>query len=224
MFELSNVSHDFGASPVLLDINLRLPEQRIAILGANGSGKSTFARLLNGLVIPRKGEVRFSGASTAHDGKAVRRDVGFVFQNPDNQIVMPTLAEDIAFGLKNLGLPAAQAQARIAQELQRYDLAAFADHPIHTLSGGQKQLAALIGVLVMRPRAIVLDEPTTLLDHRNRRRLMQALADLDQQIIMVTHDLELAATFGRVIVLDGGHIIADAGPEAAIPRYLEALA
>lgn len=224
MFELSNVSHDFGASPVLLDINLRLPEQRIAILGANGSGKSTFARLLNGLVIPRKGEVRFSGTSTAQDGKAVRRDVGFVFQNPDNQIVMPTLAEDIAFGLKNLGLPAAQAQARIAQELQRYDLAAFADHPIHTLSGGQKQLAALIGVLVMRPRAIVLDEPTTLLDHRNRRRLMQALADLDQQIIMVTHDLELAATFGRVIVLDGGRIIADAGPEAAIPRYLEALA
>lgn len=223
MFELVSVSHDFAAGPVLSDITLRLPERRIAVLGANGSGKSTFARLLNGLILPRTGEVRFNNRSTAQDGKTIRREVGFVFQNPDNQIVMPTLAEDIAFGLKNLGLAESEIKARIAQELARYDLTAFADHPIHTLSGGQKQLAALIGVLVMHPRAIVLDEPSTLLDHRNRRRLMQALDGLDQQIVMITHDLEIASSFERVLVFEAGRILADGAPDAAIARYLEAM-
>jgi biotin transport system ATP-binding protein len=223
MFEIDNVSHHFGEVTVLRGLNLRLGERRIGVLGANGSGKSTFARLLNGLIIPASGTVRAFGRITAQEGRAVRRDVGFLFQNPDNQIVMPTLAEDIAFGLKNLGLGADEIEARMAAELARYDLDALRDHPTHLLSGGQKQLSALIGVLVMRPRAIVLDEPTTLLDHRNRRRLMNAIAVLDQQVIMVTHDLDLVAGFDRVLVFEAGEIVADAAPDAAIARYLEVL-
>lgn len=219
MFELENVSQDFGNGPVLNDITLRLEERRIGVLGANGSGKSTFARLLNGLVVPRSGSVRAFGHSTATHGKAVRRAVGFVFQNPDSQIVMPTLEEDLAFGLKNLGLAPEDINLRITSELARYGLEALRDRPVHSLSGGQKQLVALIGVLVMRPRAIILDEPTTLLDHRNRRRLMEALTGLDQQIIMVTHETELLAAFDRVIVFEEGRIHADAPPEEAIARY-----
>ncbi len=224
MFELENVSHDFDRRPVLSDITLRLSERRIAVLGANGSGKSTFARLLNGLVLPRRGEVRAFSRSTAQEGGAVRRDVGFVFQNPDNQIVMPTLAEDIAFGLKNLGLGSAEIEARLRAELARYDLEALRDHAVHSLSGGQKQLAALIGVLVMRPKAIVLDEPTTLLDQRNRRRFMAALAALDQQIVLITHDLDLIAAFDRVIVFEAGRVVADAAPVAATAQYLALVA
>lgn len=221
MFELEDVHHRFGEVPALEGVTLSLGERRIAILGANGSGKSTFARLLNGLVVPTQGQVRAFGLSTAREGKAVRRAVGFVFQNPDNQIVMPTLAEDIAFGLKNLGLPVGEIEPRIAENLARYDLEACRDRPVHTLSGGQKQLAALIGVLAMRPRAIVLDEPTTLLDHRNRRRLMEALAGLEQQVIMVTHDLELAESFERVLVFEAGKLAVDAPPAEAIRRYRE---
>jgi biotin transport system ATP-binding protein len=224
MFEIDRVSHRFGEREVLSSLSLTLRERRIAILGANGSGKSTFARLLNGLIIPTTGAVHFDGLSTAREGKAIRRKVGFVFQNPDNQIVMPTLAEDIAFGLRNIGLEKAEIEARLADELARYDLLSLRDHPTHLLSGGQKQLAALIGVLVMRPRAIVLDEPTTLLDHRNRRRLMAALAGLEQQVIMVTHDLDALEGFERVLVFEAGRIIADAPPAEAIQRYLEAIA
>lgn len=219
MFALDNVSHDFGEGPVLTGLTLSLPERRVGILGANGSGKSTFARLLNGLVVPREGTVTAFGRSTRSEGKAVRRDVGFVFQNPDSQIVMPTLEEDLAFGLKNLGLSAAEITVRIETELTRYDLVAHRSRPVHTLSGGQKQLAALIGVLAMRPRAIVLDEPTTLLDHRNRKRLLGVLAGLDQQIIMVTHDLEALAGFERVLVFEAGRLFADAPPDEAIARY-----
>lgn len=224
MFELEDVHHRFGAVPALAGVSLTLTERRIAVLGANGSGKSTFARLLNGLVVPAQGQVRAFGLSTAQDGKGVRRAVGFVFQNPDNQIVMPTLGEDIAFGLKNLGLPPEEIAARIDEGLARYDLAACRDRPVHTLSGGQKQLAALIGVLAMRPRAIVLDEPTTLLDHRNRRRLMEALAGLAQQVIMVTHDLELVEGFDRVLVFEAGQVVADTVPVEAIARYREIIA
>lgn len=221
MFELENVSHHFGAAAVLKGLNLRLSEHRIGVLGANGSGKSTFARLLNGLIVPASGTVKAFGHSSAREGNLVRRKVGFLFQNPDNQIVMPTLSEDIAFGLRNLGLARPEIEARIATELARYELTALRDHPTHLLSGGQKQLSALIGVLVMRPLAIVLDEPTTLLDHRNRRRLMETIRALDQQVIMVTHDLDLLTGFDRVLVFEGGEVVVDAAPEEALTRYRE---
>lgn len=229
MIEVCRVNHWFGDRaalperdrPVLREINLQLSEPRIGIIGSNGSGKSTFARLLNGLLIPTEGQVFVDGLNTRDRPKAVRRKVGFVFQNPDNQIVFPIVEEDIAFGLKNLKLKPAEIARRVDQVLDRYQLSAFRHHSTHQLSGGQKQLLAISSVLVMQPQYIVFDEPTTLLDLRNRLRIQQALAQLPQPIIVVTHDLDLIANFDRVIVFEQGKIIFDDVPSIAIPGYIE---
>ena len=151
MIVLEAVSHDFAGRPVLVDIDLALPERRIGIVGANGSGKSTFARLLNGLVLPRTGRVLIDGVDTTKDVKAIRRKVGFVFQNPDHQIVMPIVGEDLAFGLKARKIPKGEIDARIDAALARYDLGHLRERPVHLLSGGEKQLVALSAVLVTEP-------------------------------------------------------------------------
>ncbi len=161
------------------------------MIGANGSGKSTFARLLNGLVVPAQGRVRIDGLDTVRDARAIRRRVGFCFTDPDAQIVMPTVAEDVAFGLRRLKLPTDQVQRRVGDGAGRAGLADHADHPAHLLSGGQKQLLALTSVLVTEPDLLVLDEPTTLLDLRNTRRIAAVVDGLPQQVVLVTHDLDL---------------------------------
>nr|WP_210344716.1 ATP-binding cassette domain-containing protein [Methylobacterium ajmalii] len=202
------------------DLTLDLSERRIAVVGANGSGKSTFARLLNGLLVPNSGTVRVDGLDTRRDGKAVRRKVGFVFQNPDNQIVLPVVAEDLAFGLKNLGLPKDEIGRRVDEALDRYDLRPLRDHPAHLLSGGQKQLLAIAGVLAMAPEAIVFDEPTTLLDLRNKRRIAQAIDALPQRAIVVSHDLAFLEHFDRVLVFEDGRVAIDDRPAVALPAYV----
>jgi biotin transport system ATP-binding protein len=217
--ELRDVGHSYGDRVVLSGIDLRLTERRIGIVGANGSGKSTVARLLNGLVVPTSGDVLVDGLDTRTHVREVRRRVGFVFQDPDAQIVHPTVAEDAAYGLENQGVPAAERAARVAEVLERYGLAGHADHPAHLLSGGQKQLLAIAGVLVMRPARIVFDEPTTLLDLVNTRRVAEIIAELDQQAVVVTHDLELLDGFDRVLVVDGGRIVADGPPEDSVAAY-----
>jgi biotin transport system ATP-binding protein len=217
--ELIGVGHEYGQRMVLSGLDVRLPERRIGIVGANGSGKSTLARLLNGLVVPTTGIVRVDGLDTRTHGREVRRRVGFVFQDPDAQIVHPTVAEDVAYGLENLGVPPAERADRVAEVLDRYGLAGHADHPAHLLSGGQKQLLAIAGVLVMRPARIVFDEPTTLLDLVNTRRIAQVIEELEQQVVVVTHDLGLLAGFDRVLVIDEGRLVADAPPDAAVAAY-----
>jgi biotin transport system ATP-binding protein len=221
MMELQQVSHRFGDRQVLDRVDLTLREDRIAVLGANGSGKSTFARLLNGLLLPSEGEVRVDGLTTRCDGKAVRRLVGFVFQNPDAQIVLPTVVEDVALGLRDRGLSRAEIDARVDAALVEYGLADHRDHPAHLLSGGQKQLLAICSALIVEPRYVVMDEPTTLLDHRNARAVTERIASLDQQVVVITHDLDLARTCERVLVLDEGRIVADDVPRRAIDAYLE---
>ena len=223
MIEIQSVEHDYRDRPVLRGIDLTLSERRIAIVGSNGSGKSTFARLLNGLQVPTQGRVLVDGLDTKDKGKEVRQKVGFVFQNPDNQIVFPIVEEDLAFGMKNLGFTADQIAQKTNEILRRYDLEGHRDHPTHLLSGGQKQLLAIAGVLVMAPSYVVLDEPTTLLDLRNKRRVADAIAALDQTVIMATHDLDLVAAFDRVIVFDAGQVIADDIPQVAIPAYIKAM-
>jgi biotin transport system ATP-binding protein len=223
MIELSDVHHAFGDRQVLRGIDLTLRERRIAILGSNGSGKSTLARLLNGLQIPTRGHVRVDGLDTRTDGKAVRRKVGFVFQNPDNQIVLPVVEEDIAFGMKNLGFDKQTIARKTEETLQRYQLADHRSHPAHLLSGGQKQLLAISGVLVMEPDYIVFDEPTTLLDLRNKRRVAEAIGRLDQTAIVVSHDLDLIADFDRAIVIADGRVACDDVPAAAVAWYVEAM-
>ncbi|MBN8292305.1 ATP-binding cassette domain-containing protein [Rhodobacter sp. NTK016B] len=219
MIELRDVTHRYGERVVLRDLSLRLEERRVAVIGGNGSGKSSFARLLNGLQLPSAGQVLIDGLDTRSDGKAVRRRVGFVFQNPDNQIVFPVVEEDLAFGLKNLRLPRDEIRARVDAALARYDLTELREHPAHLLSGGQKQLLAIAGVMAMEPAHIVFDEPTTLLDLRNKRRVARAIAELPQNVVMISHDLELLRDFDRVIVLDEGRIVADDRPGPAIDFY-----
>ena len=218
-FELRGVGHAYGERVVLTDVDLRLTERRIGVVGANGSGKSTLARLLNGLVVPATGTVLVAGLDTSTHVREVRRRVGFVFQDPDAQIVHPTVAEDAAYGLENQGVPAAERAERVAEVLERYGLAGHADHPAHLLSGGQKQLLAIAGVLVMRPARIVFDEPTTLLDLVNTRRVAQVIEELDQQVVVVTHDLELLDGFDRVLVVDDGRVVEDGPPDSSVSAY-----
>ncbi|WP_040798649.1 energy-coupling factor ABC transporter ATP-binding protein [Nocardia higoensis] len=218
------VGHRYGERHVLRSIDLRLTERRIGIIGANGSGKSTLARMINGLLKPTSGTVTVDGIDAARKGAQVRRKVGFVFTDPDTQIVMPTVAEDLAFSLRRSGLDKAQIAARVREMLERFGLEHHGDHPAHLLSGGQKQLLAIGAVLIRKPSVIVADEPTTLLDLRNARTVAQALDAVDQQVIVVTHQLALLDTFDRVVVIDEGAVAFDGSPADAVPAYRQLVA
>lgn len=218
---VDGVSHAFGDRRVLRDVSLTLTERRIAIVGANGSGKSTLARMFNGLVTPDRGSVRVHGLDTKRSTRQVRRMVGFVFTDPDRQILMPTVAEDVELSLSRHRLDRSARAERVAAVLDRFGLAGHAGQPAHLLSGGQKQLLALATVLVTEPSVVIADEPTTLLDLRNARMLRGAFATLDTQLVLVTHDLELAGDADRVVVLGDGRVVADDEPAAALAVYRE---
>jgi len=224
LIDARGVSHRYGDRIVLVGVDVRLAEQRVGVVGANGSGKSTFARLLNGLVLPTEGSVSVDGHDTRRDGRAVRRRVGFCFTDPDAQIVMPTVAEDVAFGLRRRGLSRAEVRERVARALEAYGLADHADHPAHLLSGGQKQMLALASVLVTEPDVLVMDEPTTLLDLRNAERISGVVAGLPQQVVLVTHHLHLLDGFDRVLVFDEGHLVFDDAPATAVRHYRKLMA
>lgn len=215
-----------GDEPVriLHPLDLVLAERRIAVIGPNGSGKSTLARLVNGLVLPTAGAVRVHDASgspldTIDDGAKVRRRVGFVFTQPAAQLVMPTVLEDVALSLRREHRRRADRDAAALAVLERFGLAALADRSVHTLSGGQQQLLAIASVLAAGPGILVADEPTTLLDLRNARRIGELLLGLDQQLVVATHDLELAAQCDRALLVEGGRVIADGDPADVIAHY-----
>jgi len=219
VIELEDVRVRFGEREVLRGVSATLAERRIGVVGANGSGKSTLARLFNGLALPTSGSVTVLGHDTRRQAAKIRQRVGFLFTDPDAQIVMPTVAEDVAFSLRRQKLPAEKVKARVADVLERHGLAGHADHPAHQLSGGQKQLLALCSVLVLEPEILIMDEPTTLLDLRHSRLVAEHLRTLPQQLVVVTHDLPLLADFDRVLVLDEGRVVADAPPDEAIAHY-----
>jgi biotin transport system ATP-binding protein len=219
MIDLRGVSVERDGKPILAEVTVQLAERRVAVIGANGSGKSTFARLLNGLVEPTAGTVTIDGFDPSRQARQVRARVGFVFTNPDAQIVMPTVGEDVAFSLRGKGLTRSEINARTSEVLHEYGLADLADRPAHDLSGGQKQLLALCSVLVARPSILVADEPTTLLDARNTRLVADILMDLPQQLVVVTHDLALAARCDVALLFDGGRLLQLGDPAAAIERY-----
>jgi biotin transport system ATP-binding protein len=220
----TGVHHRFGERVVLDGIDLTITQRRVGFVGANGSGKSTLARMINGLVLPTEGTVTVDGFDTDRQGREVRRRVGFVFTDPDNQIVMPTVAEDVAFSLRRSGLGKAEIARRVDDLLLRFGLAGHADHPAHLLSGGQKQLLALASVLIAGPAVVVADEPTTLLDLRNAREVAAVLDTVPEQVILVTHHLHLLDGFDRVLVLDGGRVVADDTPAGAVAAYQALLA
>ena len=216
-----HVSVAFDERNVLNDISLELTEQRIGIVGANGGGKSTLIRLINGLGSPTAGTVTVDGLDVEKNGKEVRRKVGFVFSDAENQIVMPTVEDDIAFSLRRVKMPKADKQQKVQDMLERFNLAGHAAQSPHFLSGGQKQLLALASVLILEPDVIIADEPTTLLDLRNRIKIKKVFAELPQQLIVVSHDLNFIADFDRVICIDNHSIVADGEPSEVIQTYTD---
>ena len=221
LIEFKNVSVARDGRPVLRGINLSLTEHRIGILGPNGSGKSSFIRLLNGLLMPKEGQVLVQGLDTRREVTRIRSKVGFVFQNPDNQIVFPVVSEDIDFGLKRRESDPKVRAALAHQALEQVGVSHLYDRLVHTLSGGERQLVALAAVLATRPELLVFDEPTTQLDLRLRNRFELHMQAIEQPAIVVSHDLDLLRGMDRVLVLQDGRLVFDAPPREAIDWYVE---
>jgi energy-coupling factor transport system ATP-binding protein len=203
----------------LSDISVRVSEgEFIAVLGRNGSGKSTFARLLNALLQPTKGVVLIKNLNTSDEKYIweIRRSVGMVFQNPDNQIVATTVEEDVAFGPENLGVPPEEIKKRVDTAMETVGITKFRTHAPHLLSGGQKQKVAIAGILAMKPQCIVLDEATAMLDPVGRKDVMTVLKKLNREegitIIHITHHMDEASMADRVIVMDKGAVVLDGKP------------
>lgn len=206
--------------PVLDDVNLEIEAGSfVAILGHNGSGKSTLAKHMNALLTPTAGKLWVEGLDTADPENllAVRGKVGMVFQNPDNQIVANVVEEDVAFAPENLGVPSQEIRRRVDEALRQVGLYEYREHAPHLLSGGQKQRVAIAGVIAMRPKCIVLDEPTAMLDPRGREEVMEIVSDLNRRlgitVVLITHHMDEAARAQRVVVLDRGEIAADGPPK-----------
>lgn len=214
----------FGQRVALKPLSLRLTERRIGVIGLNGSGKSSFARLINGLLLPSAGRVLTNGHDTAKDGARARAAVGFIFQNPANQIVLPIVREDIALGLQVRGLAKAEVDHAVASALERVGIAHLLDRRAHELSGGEVQLAALAAVLATKPDIVIMDEPTNQLDLRNRNLVARTIGALDENVIVVTHDLGLIADFSRVLLFHEGVLVQDGPAGETIAHYLKLVA
>ena len=221
LIEFRGAAVAYDGEQILAPLTVSLSEQRIGIIGSNGSGKSTTVRLINGLIEPTSGQVLYDGLTPDKHGRDIRKRVGFVFSDAESQIVMPRVSDDVAFSLRRFKLPREEVKRRVAEALERFELTDRAENSPHTLSGGEKQMLALASVLVIEPDTIIADEPTTLLDLRNRRRIVRELMSLEQQLIVVTHDLEMLRGFDRVLVIDDGALVYDGAPDAAIAFYTD---
>ena len=210
---------------VFADLDFRVEEGSfVAVLGSNGCGKSTLAKHFNAILLPSGGKVYVCGYDTAYEDKliAIRRNVGMVFQNPDNQIVANVVEEDVAFGPENLGISSAEIRRRVDQALAQVGMSEYAQHAPHLLSGGQKQRIAIAGIIAMEPRCIVLDEPTAMLDPRGRREVMDTITKLNREkkitVVLITHHMDEAAQAQRVVVMHQGGIAADGTPKAVFSQ------
>lgn len=208
------------ALPVLENLNLEIEQGSfVAVLGHNGCGKSTFAKQCNAILLPSGGTVTVFGMDTAQEENliAVRRTVGMVFQNPDNQIVSNVVEEDVAFAPENLGVEPAEIRRRVDEALRLVGMEEFSLHAPHLLSGGQKQRVAIAGIIAMRPKCIVLDEPTAMLDPQGRREVLQTIHRLNREqgitVVLITHHMPEAVDADRVIVMDRGHVFLDGTPK-----------
>ncbi|MBN9673027.1 energy-coupling factor ABC transporter ATP-binding protein [Roseibium aggregatum] len=208
-----------GRKRILEDLTLSLAEDRVGVIGLNGSGKSSFVRLLNGLRSPDTGSLSLFGAPSREAEPELPRHVGFVFQNPDHQAIFPTVEEEIAFGLTQLGADKAESRSRARAFLAEHGFEALAGAPIAELSEGQKQFVCILAVLVMEPRLLVLDEPMTSLDAFSMRRLRRKLLALPQKIVMISHDLDHFRGFDRVLWLEEGRLRMDGRPEEVLAAY-----
>ena len=219
MLDIRGASLALEGRQVLRGITLQGGEPRIGIVGRNGSGKSTLARLIAGLEAPESGRVRIGGVDVAKDRKGAIRTVGILFQNPDHQIIFPTVDEEIAFGLRQLGQGKAEATEGVRAILARFGKAHWAGAAIHPLSQGQKQLVCLMAILAMRPALIVLDEPLSGLDIPTRMQLMRYLDGVEAHLIHISHDPGVLAGYGRILWIDGGEIRADGAPGEVLRAF-----
>lgn len=204
---------------VIKDMNIQINKgEFVAILGHNGSGKSTLAKHFNAILLPTEGAVFVDGIDTCTPNELfnIRKKVGMVFQNPDNQIVATIVEEDVAFALENLGVEPKEIRQRVKETLQSVEMYEFKDHAPHQLSGGQKQRVAIAGILAMRPECIVLDEPTAMLDPRGRKEVLDTIIDLNARysttVALITHYMDEAAKADRIIVVDHGQVIMEGKP------------
>ena len=211
----------YGDRVALRPLTLALSEERIGVIGLNGSGKTSFARLIAGLAKPSSGRVTLNGLDTVADEKAARAKTGFIFQNPGNQIILPVIREDIAMGPKARGMGAAEVEQAVDAVLTRFGIEALSSRRPHELSGGELQLCALAAVVVNRPEIILLDEPTNQLDLRNRAVVKAAIDGLSEQAIVISHDLDLVADVPRVLVFHEQALAFDGPGVAAIACYRE---
>ena len=219
-----------GVTPVVLDgvdLNIR-SGSFVAVLGHNGSGKSTLAKHMNAILLPTGGAVYVDGIDTADEDRLldIRRTVGMVFQNPDNQIVANVVEEDVAFAPENLGVPPEEIRRRVDDALKTVGMYEFREHAPHLLSGGQKQRVAIAGVIAMAPRCIVLDEPTAMLDPVGRREVMDTIKKLNRTagvtVVLITHHMDEAAQADRLVVMSKGKVVADGTPKEVF-SHVEAL-
>ncbi len=206
---------------VLKNFNLSIEEGSfVCVLGHNGSGKSTVAKLINGILVPQKGRVSVGGIDTSSEENIfeIRRNVGMVFQNPDNQIVASIVEEDVAFGVENLGVPPEECRRRVDEAMKTVGIYELREKAPHKLSGGQKQRVAVAGIIAMKPKCIVLDEPTAMLDPNGRREVLETVKKLNKRdgitIVLITHYMDEAVQADRVVIINEGETVLDDAPAA----------
>ena len=219
ILQVEDIQKRFGRTRVLEDISFSLEQgQAMAIIGSSGSGKSTLAKHLNAILLPSGGKVYVDGIDTADEDKLldIRRTVGMVFQNPDNQLVATVVEEDVAFALENMGVPPEEIRKRVDDALRAVGMYEYRAQAPHRLSGGQKQRIAIAGVIAMMPRCVVLDEPTAMLDPQGRREVMNVVRELNRKfgitVILITHHMDEAVQAQRVVVMHKGNVLMDGAP------------
>ena len=222
--QCENVSLSLNARELLKGVSLDIQEQRVGVIGRNGSGKTSFARLLCGLLAPSSGRVRVNGNDLFKHRAAALKTVGILFQNPDHQIIFPTVLEELSFGLTQQGQRKAEAMQNATKILQQFDRLDWAERTIATLSQGQRHLVCLLSVLAMAPPLLVLDEPFAGLDLPTKTYLQNLLYGLDQSVLHITHDLQALAEYERVIWLEKGQVAGDGLPKNIIPAFENAMA
>jgi cobalt/nickel transport system ATP-binding protein len=216
VLEAKDISYSYpDGTPALNGVSLFLEAgEKTALVGANGSGKTTLLLILSGASIPRSGEIFLRGEDVSGRASALNKAAGLVFQEPDDQLFMPTVAEDVAFGLVSRGVPARDARAAAVSRLESLGVSRLADRPPHRLSGGEKRMAALAGILVTEPEILILDEPTSGLDPVARRNIIKTLEKMNSTMLIGTHDLDMALCLcGRVLVMHSGTITAEGRPK-----------
>ena len=225
---LSDEEENHEEIEVIKKLNLSIEEGSfVAVLGHNGSGKSKIAKLINGMFVPKSGTVTVNGITTENEDNVfeIRKNVGMVFQNPDNQIVASIVEEDVAFGVENLGVPSEEIRRRVDEALKTVGMYELREKAPHKLSGGQKQRVAVAGIIAMKPKCIVLDEPTAMLDPSGRKEVIDTIKKLNNEdritIILITHYMDEAVEADRVVVVDNGRIKMDDTPENVFSRVDE---